>query len=174
VAYRVRVATIEDAAALGRVHVRAWQAAYRGGLMPDAYLDALSAEDRTALWRQRLGEAHPPQSTCLVAEDEEQAVVGFVDVGAAEIEAGGPTGEVRALNVDPDNWGTGAGCDLLAWAVEMLDRSGFARAVLWVHPQNARARRFYRVHGWTHDGLERRLDVLGVTVPETRYSRSLD
>ena len=170
----MRVATIEDAAALGRVHVRAWQTAYRGGLIPDTYLDTLSAEDRTALWRQRLGAPRPPQSACLVAEDEEKAVVGFVDVGAAEDEAGGRTGEVRALNVDPDHWGTGAGCDLLAWAVEMLDRSGFSRAVLWVHPQNARARRFYRVHGWTEDGLERRLDVLGVTVPETRYSRSLD
>ena len=169
----MRVATIEDAAALGRVHVRAWQTAYRGGLMPDAYLDALSPEDRAALWRQRLGAPRPPQSACLVAEDEEKAVVGFVDVGAAEGEAGGRTGEVRALNVDPDNWGTGAGCDLLAWAVEMLDRSGFSRVVLWVHPQNARARRFYRVHGWTEDGLERRQDVLGVTVPETRYSRSL-
>ena len=142
--------------------------------MPDAYLDALSAEDRTALWRQRLGEARRPQSTCLVAEDEEKTVVGFVDVGAAEDEAGGPTGEVRALNVDPDHWGTGAGCDLLAWGVEMLGRSGFSRAVLWVHPQNARARRFYRVHSWMEDGLERRVDVLGVTVPETRYSRSLD
>jgi hypothetical protein len=30
------------------------------------------------------------------------------------------------------------------------------------------------VHGWNDDGLERQLDVLGVTVPETRYSRSLD
>jgi ribosomal protein S18 acetylase RimI-like enzyme len=174
VAYRVRVATIEDAAALGRVHVRAWQAAYRGGLMPDAYLDALSAEERTALWRQRLGGARSAQSTCLVAEDEETAVVGFVDVGAADDQAAGSTGEIRALNVDPDHWGAGAGCDLLAWAVETLDRSGFSQAVLWVHPQNARARRFYRVHGWSDDGLERRLDVLGVTVPETRYSRNLD
>jgi ribosomal protein S18 acetylase RimI-like enzyme len=173
VAYRVRLATIDDAAALGRVHVRAWQAASRGGLMPDSYLDALSVQGRTALWRQRLGEGPPAPSTCLVAEDEEGVVVGFIDVGAAETEAGAATGEIRALNVDPDHWGRGAGCDLLAWGVETLDRSGFTRAVLWVHPENGRARRFYRVHGWTPEDVERRVDVLGVLVPETRYSRSL-
>jgi ribosomal protein S18 acetylase RimI-like enzyme len=172
VAYRVRVATVEDAPAVGLVHVRAWRAAYRGGLMPDAYLDALSVEDRTALWRQRLGSRTSPRSTCLVAEDEEQVVVGFVDVGpAADAELA--TGEITALNVDPDHWGAGAGCDLLAWGVETLDRSGFTRAVLWVHPDNARARRFYRVHSWTDDAVERQVDVLGVLVPETRYSRRL-
>jgi ribosomal protein S18 acetylase RimI-like enzyme len=176
VAYRVRVATIDDAPAIGRVHVRAWQAAYRGGLMPDSYLDALSVEHRTALWGQRLAAARAARSTCLVAEDEERVVTGFIDVGAIanQGEAEGPgAGEIRALNVDPDHWGTGAGCDLLAWGVETLDRCGFSRAVLWVHPDNARARRFYRVHGWTDDGIERRVEVLGVMVPETRCSRSL-
>jgi hypothetical protein len=29
------------------------------------------------------------------------------------------------------------------------------------------------VHGWTPDDVERRVDVLGVLVPETRYSRNL-
>jgi ribosomal protein S18 acetylase RimI-like enzyme len=173
VAYRVRVATIEDAQAVGRVHVRAWLAAYRGGLMPDSYLDGLSVEDRTALWRQRLGRPAPARSTSLVAEDAERRVVGFIDLGAAGIDVGADTGEIRALNVDPDHWGMGAGCDLLAWGVETLDRSGFSRAVLWVHPENARARRFYRVHSWSHDDVEREVEVLGVMVPETRYSRSL-
>ena len=172
-AYRVRVATTEDAAAIGRVHVRAWQAAYRGGLMPDAYLDALSVEERAELWRHRLDGTCSARSTLLVAEDEGRAVAGFIDVGAAEHDANEPTGEIRALNVDPDHWGAGAGCDLLAWGVETLCRSGFARAVLWVHPLNIRACRFYQLHGWAHDGIDRRLDVLGVEVPETRYSRGL-
>ena len=147
VAYRVRVATLEDAAAIGRVHVRAWQAAYRGGLMPEPYLDALSVEERAVLWRQRLEEACSAPSAVLVAEDEGRAVAGFIEVGAAEHDADVSTGEVRALNVDPDHLGAGAGCDLLAWGVELLCRAGFARAMLWVHPLNTRACRFYRLHG---------------------------
>lgn len=46
----VRDATADDADALGVLHVRAWQAAYRGA-MPDDYLDGLNAADRAELWQ---------------------------------------------------------------------------------------------------------------------------
>ncbi len=43
----LRPAEPADAMAVARVHVRSWQAAYRG-LLPDAYLDGLRPEDRAA------------------------------------------------------------------------------------------------------------------------------
>ena len=43
----VRTAQPDDAAAVAEVHVRAWQAAYRG-LMADEFLDSLRPEDRAA------------------------------------------------------------------------------------------------------------------------------
>ncbi|HET9289988.1 MAG TPA: hypothetical protein VFQ49_02825 [Actinomycetes bacterium] len=43
----VRPATVADAPAMGRLHVRAWQAAYRGH-MPGDYLDGLRASERAA------------------------------------------------------------------------------------------------------------------------------
>jgi hypothetical protein len=49
----VRPAALPDAPAMGRAHVRAWQAAYRGH-MPDDYLDGLRAEDRAAHWEGAL------------------------------------------------------------------------------------------------------------------------
>lgn len=45
----IRPASADDTAALGQVHVRAWQAAY-GGVMPDGYLDGLDATERSAMW----------------------------------------------------------------------------------------------------------------------------
>jgi hypothetical protein len=39
----VRPATPDDADAIASVHVRSWQAAYRG-IVPDAMLDALSIQ----------------------------------------------------------------------------------------------------------------------------------
>jgi RimJ/RimL family protein N-acetyltransferase len=45
--------------------------------------------------------------------------------------------------------------------------------VLWVVPGNKRARRFYELAGWRHDGADRQLEILGVDVKETRYSREL-
>jgi GNAT superfamily N-acetyltransferase len=165
----IRHARIDDAAALGRLHVRAWQAAYRGQ-MPDDYLDGLRAEERAAGWDrglQRDRARHP----VLVAERDGR-VVGFAVIGAAEEPQG--AGELHAINVDPDHWGTGAGRALLLAAHEQLARLGFAEAVLWVLPGNRRARRFYEAAGWVADGAERSAEVQGVVVPEVRYRRRLE
>jgi hypothetical protein len=49
----IRSAVAGDADAMGLLHVRAWQSAYRG-VMPDAYLDGLEPEERVAMWRGRI------------------------------------------------------------------------------------------------------------------------
>ena len=168
----VRTARPNDAAAMGALVVRAWQAAYRR-LMPDDYLDGLTAEDRAAQWTRVLtGEPDPPRAV-FVAEDDDGRVVGFVAVGGEMDVIDATRGEVYALNVDPDRWGRGVGRALLAAACGHLHGVGFATAVLWVHRDNARACRFFRASGWRGDGTERRIDALGVEVPVVRYNHSL-
>jgi ribosomal protein S18 acetylase RimI-like enzyme len=164
----VRQATVDDAPAMGGVHVRAWRAAYRGQ-MPDAYLDGLRAEDRADGWARGLARDRSA-APVLVAEDG-GSVVGFAVVGPAEEPAG--YGELYAINVDPDHWGTGAGWALLDAAHQALGRLGYTDAVLWVLPGNDRARRFYERAGWTADGAERTQEVQGVVVDEVRYRRRL-
>lgn len=51
----IRAPDVGDADALGRVHVRAWRAAYTGGLMPGECLDSPSEADRASTWRAGLG-----------------------------------------------------------------------------------------------------------------------
>ncbi|HEV2892415.1 MAG TPA: GNAT family N-acetyltransferase [Actinomycetota bacterium] len=162
----VRPARVGDAPAMGRLHVRAWQAAYRGH-MPDDYLDGLRAEDRAAGWERTL-ELARDRAAVLVAEQAGE-VVGFATVGSAQDPEG--TGELYAINVDPGHWGTGAGRALLQAAQAELARLGFEETVLWVLPANARARRFYEIAGWVADGASRTTEVLGVVVPEVRYRR---
>ena len=171
-ALAVRTPVVADADALGHVHVRAWQAAYRNGLMPDAYLDALSPAERSAMWLQALGAAPSSRRARLVVEAD-GVVVGFALVGPADGDPASEVGELYAINVDPDHWGSGAGPRLIDAAVAALRSAGCARAVLWVHPDNARARRFYAARGWIDDHVERRQDVLGVEVPEARLSLQL-
>ncbi|MGF1618467.1 MAG: GNAT family N-acetyltransferase [Acidimicrobiia bacterium] len=163
----------EDAEALGVVHVRAWQAAYRGGLMPDDYLDSLSAEERAERWRPALEQPPGTRRARLVVEDGSGTVIGFILVGPEDGDDDNPTGELFAINVDPDHWGTGAGRLLHDAGVEALSEAGFDRAVLWVHPDNARARAFYESLGWQSDDVTRQAEVMGVEVPEVRYSISL-
>jgi RimJ/RimL family protein N-acetyltransferase len=168
-----RAPTPKDAEALGAVHVRAWQAAYRGGLMPDDYLDSLSAEERTERWRTVLEQPSGSRRSRFVVEAASGTVIGFILVGPEDGDEDTLTGELFAINVDPDHWGTGAGRSLHDAGVDALSESGFDRAVLWVHPDNARARSFYESLGWQSDDATRQAEVMGVEVPEVRYSISL-
>jgi GNAT superfamily N-acetyltransferase len=162
----IRRATVQDAPALDRLNVRLLQAAY-GGQLPDERLER--PEERAAGWERGLRRDRT-QDPVLVAE-EAGRVVGFAVVGPARDPEG--AGELCAINVDPDHWGTGVGSALLAAAQAELARLGYAEAVLWVLPDNARGRRFYEVAGWTTDGTQRMSEVRGVVVPEVRYRRRL-
>jgi GNAT superfamily N-acetyltransferase len=116
----VRDARPEDAAAVAGVHVRSWQAAYRG-LLPDSYLDGLRAEDRAARYTfDLIGPAHPATSVALATG----RVCGFVTMGAAGGDAGASTGEIHALYVDPGAWGQGVGRLLLKRARSRLAEQG--------------------------------------------------
>jgi ribosomal protein S18 acetylase RimI-like enzyme len=170
--YLVREPVVADAAALGAIHVRAWQEGYRAGLMPDDFLDALSQEERAERWRRGLEAGLRPRHRKFVADDS-GTLVGFIVVGPADGDADSVVGEVYSLNVDPDHWGRGAGGLLLVVATAALVDMGFDSAVLWVHRDNARARRFYKLHGWSPDGEERDAKVIDITVPEVRYHRPL-
>jgi ribosomal protein S18 acetylase RimI-like enzyme len=157
---------------MGALVVRAWQRAYRG-LMPDDYLDGLTVDDRADQWTRILTRELDSPMAVFVAEDDDGRVVGFVAVGGEMDVADTTRGEVYALNVDPDSWGHGVGRALLAAGCGHLRAVGFATAVLWVHPDNTRACRFYHASGWLADGTEHRHDTLGVTVPAVRYHHHL-
>ncbi|MFD5099006.1 GNAT family N-acetyltransferase [Streptomyces albidochromogenes] len=73
----------------------------------------------------------------------------------------------------PEHHGSGAGRALTAVLLARAAADGHARMVLWVLTRNARARRFYERAGFVTDGAEAPFDVLGTTVPETRYARRL-
>ncbi|HUH08159.1 MAG TPA: GNAT family N-acetyltransferase [Egibacteraceae bacterium] len=142
----VRESTPDDASTLGAVHVRAWQVAYRK-LMPDSYLDQLSAAERAEMWRDRLKRAPRPKVGRFVAENDGKRLAGFIMVGPAGGEEHSAHGEVYALNVDPDHWGRGIGQALLDAGTRHLGGAGFDEAVLWLHPRNERAQEVLRGSG---------------------------
>jgi ribosomal protein S18 acetylase RimI-like enzyme len=142
--------------------VRTWQTAYRH-IFPPQRLGELSVEQRAAQWRQ-----HPP--LVAVAAD---VVVGFVSVGARR-DDDGTDGELFAIYVDPDHWGSGAGRDLIVAGEKRLSELGYTDAILWVLEDNPRARRFYERAGWSADGGRRLIAALGIEVSEVRYVKQLE
>lgn len=164
----VREATVEDAGAMGVVHVNAWQAAYRG-LMPDDHLDGLVPADRAAMWRRTITEDDSTRLV-LVGVDDDGVVRAFSAAGPAL--DGSDWGRVYVINVDPVAWGTGLASALFERAVRHLRTRRHPAAELWVADGNARARRFYEKHGWRPDGRTVTEDVFGATVTEARYVRN--
>ena len=167
----VREAASKDAEPIASIHVRAWQAAYRGQL--DAgYLDALTPGDRLPNTRSMLEDA-PEDLRVWVAEDE-GAIVGFAVTGASQdADAERSTAELYAIYLEPERVGTGVGRALSDHAVADLRERGFREITLWVLETNERARRFYEVAGWKHDGTTA-TEIVDVEVrPTVRYRATL-
>jgi len=162
----IREAVEADATEMGRLHVRAWQAAYRG-VMPDEYLDGLRPDDRIEMWRGHL--SREDRAPLLVAVSS-GAVLGFAVFGSESASEPAPScGELYAMNVDPDSWRQGVGRLLLRRVMEALTAMGYGEAVLWVVPQNDRARALYESEGWVPDGAVSTEEIMGVTVTDIRY-----
>lgn len=159
---RVRAATVEDAEAISDVRVRSWQDAY-AHVFPAETLAGLDAGRLADYWRERIAGG----DTLLVTDD----LTGFVAIGPSPDPAG--AGEVYAIYVEPERWGTGRGRALMEAAIAKLRDAGFDEAVLWVLDDNPRARSFYEAGGWQLDGADKDEDWLGTRVREVRYRISL-
>lgn len=139
------------------VHWRCWHEAYTG-LVSEAYLEKLTlskCEQIAFQWRDNI----------LIAKDSER-VVGFAGYGSS---GNAPdTGELSALYVLPEYWGTGAAKQLFDAVREML--SAYRTVGLWVLKENARAIRFYEKCGFAATGEERYLPSVGAA--EIRMERT--
>ncbi|MFC8077260.1 GNAT family N-acetyltransferase [Streptomyces sp. NPDC057307] len=176
----VRAMTVADCDAVAAVRIGGWRWAY-AGMMPQAYLDAMSVEEDAARQRDRLTDTEGAENTDstnrtvvnLVAQ-RDGAVVGWGCFGPRrDQDVPDTAGELYALYVRPEHASTGVGRALTDALVERATTDGFDRLVLWVLEENARARRFYEKAGFLPDGAREPFDVGGVSVPEVRYARSL-
>ncbi|MGV9405490.1 N-acetyltransferase family protein [Streptomyces sp. NPDC003667] len=165
---RIRPMALDDCGRVSEIRVRGWRHAYRG-LMPQPYLDGLSAErdaERRRTWFTRGDGA----VVNLVAERAGE-VIGWAAYGPyrdGEVRTG--DAELYALYLDPEHLGTGAGRALLTESAERC--AGYPRMFLWVLKENTRARRFYERAGFRWDGAEEPFEAGGELVPEVRYVRA--
>ena len=134
--------TAEELRGKAYVHWRGWHDAYPG-LVSQAYLDRLTLEKCRQLALDR------PE--CVLIAKDGGRVVGFVGFGDRGEEAP-DTGEIFALYVLREYYGTGLGRRLMEAGLEQLRR--FPSVCLWVLRENARAVRFYRKCGFVPDGAE--------------------
>jgi ribosomal protein S18 acetylase RimI-like enzyme len=168
-AMNIRDAIESDIGPLARLHIAAWQAAYRG-ILPDELLDDLSFDDRRAMWEKLL---RNPNRAIFVAIDGDD-LVGFTSIYPARDDDVDPnrTGELTTMYVHPNRLRKGIGSALWREAHERLG-ARFAECILWVFRDNHTARRFYERIGFAFDGKEQFDPWVNSSAPEVRYRRTV-
>jgi ribosomal protein S18 acetylase RimI-like enzyme len=131
--------------------------------VPQDFLDAMNPTAIAASWADSIAAG---RSRIHVAVRDGK-VIGYAGVGPERDPQAPPnTGELYALFVHPDHWGSGAGRALADAACGDLRAVGRTNLGLWVLEANIRARAFYRRYGFAETS-ERTHSSLG-NLPEIR------
>jgi len=165
----IREATIEDSEALTALHAEAWRVAYKG-IVPDDVLDAIDPD----AWAKRRRETFATGPRVLAAVDDHDRPLGHTMIDTYRIDQDpdrrDPSiGEIWAIYVDPDHWGTGVGYALIRAALAALPQP---EVRLWVLEANLQARAFYERNGLYPDGTRAQWSPRGsdVRLTELRYA----
>lgn len=163
-------ATPEDARAVARIHVTAWQEAYKDILSAE-YLAGLSIDKRQSYWSEVIPKRSPVLSVAKIGD----SVVGWVAFGKCrDAYARSTAGEIWAIYVAPDCWSTGAGRALWLHARQKLAADGYRTVSLWVLADNARAIDFYGKAGFIAEpDSAKEFELGGQTLKEFRYVATL-
>ena len=171
-ALRIRWPNPNDALSVAQIRVASWRATYRG-IVPDSYLDAMSAEENAPQWEPA---AHGEQAGArLLMCEEEGRAVGFAAFGAARPPQFGYSGELYAIYFLPGAMGKGFGSVLVAHAMRGLKELGHNDMILWVMEKNTRGRRFYesRLGMTAVDGVRQSFEIDGHAIWEMAYGLKL-
>lgn len=155
---RLRLAGVDDAPTIARIHVDTWRAAYRG-LVPDEFLQNMNYSQREEYTRAALI-AHLEET--YMVEDGDEAV-GILTIGLcrdSDLPAGS-CGEIWGIYLVSERWRQGLGTWLVDEAERKLQARGYNKVTLWVFEGNSAARRFYEAVGYTPDGTQKVMERIG-------------
>ena len=143
-ALTIRAATPGDAPAIAGVRVDAWRTTYRG-MIPDAYLDAMSVEASTALWDRVLAAASPAAAVFVAEHDD--VIAGFAAGNLLAEPRHGANAELTAVYLRHEYRRAGVGRRLVGAVVDAMRQRGAQALVVWVIAANKPARTFYEALG---------------------------
>ncbi|WP_223701562.1 GNAT family N-acetyltransferase [Sutcliffiella deserti] len=135
----IRLATIDDANAIAKVHVDSWKTTYKG-LVEESVLDSLSYKNRKTLWDTVIGQGY--EKSCVYVAENNGDIVGFVSAGPERTGKYGKIGELHAIYLLEDYHKQGIGKKLCSKVVEFLIQKNYQSMLVWVLAENP-SRDFY-------------------------------
>lgn len=167
----IRLAAAEDAEAISRVRVAAWQAAYREH-MPGDYLDSLDPRANLDELKAILASPQPPFMLRVAETDDD--VVAFSILGRPRYPADAETLELWSLNVAPSHWRIGIAHALVRQSFDDARSAGALALELWCIAANRAACALYESCGFTRTGQQRTTAALtGHPLHEVAYRAAL-
>ena len=136
----IRRAATDDARAIAQVRVDAWRTTY-AGMVPAAYLAAMSVDANTAQW-QRILTAGPNTTSVFVADDGGD-VAGFACGNMLPEPKHGFDAELTAIYLRRDRQRAGLGRRLVGAVAAAQREHGASGLLTWVIAANRAARAFY-------------------------------
>jgi ribosomal protein S18 acetylase RimI-like enzyme len=138
----IRKAVLTDAAGIARVHVNSWRTTYKG-IIPDSFLDNLSYDKRTELWKRNISREG---NYVFVAETENKEIIGFADCGKREDNHIANSGDLTAIYLLEEYQGKGIGKGLMKQLFYQFEELGYDRVFVEVLEDN-KTSGFYEHYG---------------------------
>ncbi|HLP50347.1 MAG TPA: GNAT family N-acetyltransferase [Chitinophagales bacterium] len=137
--FKIRPATLDDAAGIATVQYHGWQQTYRG-IISDAFLAAMTIEGGTELWKHNL--KHPKGSIHVMVNDEDK-VIAFSGAGRNRTVEFNCDSELYALYLLKEYHGQGLGKKLFMFEMQGLIAAGYKSCFVHVLADNPNVK-FYR------------------------------
>ena len=158
-AVTIRAAERRDMEALGRLGAMLMRTHY--AFDPQRFLAPGDSAESGYAWF--LGSIlDDPDGRVLVAEDEEETIVGYAFVALEPLswkELRGPAGFVHDIAVREDARRSGVAARLMQAAVEWLRERGAPRVILWTAAQNDAAQTLFTSLGFRQTMVEMTMEV---------------
>ncbi len=138
----IRKAKSQDAQDIGKVHVDSWRTTYKG-ILPDDFLNNLSYEQRTELWKKNISDA---TNYVLVAENVQNEIIGFATGGTRKTNSVPNATDLTSIYLLEEYQGMGIGKQLLKELFTYFKQRGYEKVFVEVLAEN-KTRNFYEYYG---------------------------
>lgn len=163
--FKIRKSALGDEHSIAKVHIQAWQEAYKG-LLPQSYLDTLPKElnNRTVMWNNAIKN---PQRWLWVATVNDE-IVGFVVFGPPRDKNREGFIELGAIYLLEKYKGQGIGYSLLTTGFNFMSGLGYNKSYCWVLKGNPTIK-FYEKTGGAFSGQSKFDEIGSVKFEELAY-----
>ena len=137
-----------DQVTLAYIQTESWKAAFRDILEPEI-LEGCTNPDKVRAMYQRMLEQGKGNGYILTVDGQPHCIAWWDATREKDMPG---YAELICIHSLPNQWRKGYGSKMMETVLRDISAAGYAKVMLWVFEENARARRFYEAFGFTTKG----------------------